>query len=86
MKRLVIKLLGYVITLPLIVTPIVGVASDQDNIETFLLAILVQVAKGCIVERSADPQNSTLLYLLPPGWVALDSRECLKERLLMRQG
>jgi len=40
MKRLVIKLLGYVITLLLIVTPIVGVASDQDNIEEAIAARL----------------------------------------------
>lgn len=40
MKQLVIKLLGYVITLLLIVTPIVGVASDQDNIEEAIAARL----------------------------------------------
>ena len=40
MKRLVTKLLGYVITLLLIVTPIVGVASDQDNIEEAIAARL----------------------------------------------
>ena len=40
MKRLVIKLLGYVITLLLIVTPIVGVESDQDNIEEAIAARL----------------------------------------------
>ena len=40
MKQLFIKLLGYVITLLLIVTPIVGVASDQDNIEEAIAARL----------------------------------------------
>lgn len=47
MKQLVIKLLGYVITLLLIVTPIVGVASDQDNIEEAIatrLALMKPVA------------------------------------------
>ena len=40
MKRLVIKLLGYLITLLMIVTPIVCVASDQDNIEEAIAARL----------------------------------------------
>ena len=40
MKRLVIKLLGYLITLLMIATPIVGVASDHDNIEQAIAARL----------------------------------------------
>ncbi|MEK9591863.1 MAG: chorismate mutase, partial [Gammaproteobacteria bacterium] len=46
MKRLVMKLLGYVITLLLIVTPIVGVASDRTIEETIAarLALMKPVA------------------------------------------
>ena len=40
MKRLVIKLLGYLITVLMIATPTVGVASDQDNIEEAIAARL----------------------------------------------
>ena len=40
MKRLVIKLLGYLITLLMIATPMIGVASDQDNIEEAIAARL----------------------------------------------
>ena len=39
MKRLVIKLLGYLITVLMIATPTVGVASDQDNIEEAIESI-----------------------------------------------
>ena len=40
MKRLVIKLLSYLITLLMIATPMIGVASDQDNIEEAIAARL----------------------------------------------